>query len=148
MEEYPEEVRTPPVTLASLVGCPELHTLISTHFLSAQPPINTLALPDVSKIIHLFNNKTDRDPTATSPSPVVPGILKRDWLLKHRTKSPSLLAALFPSHHLNGDPAQWLQLCSDLDSIKYSLSVSHTHTHFLYSFINSSFIFCCSLSGL
>ncbi|KAK7346263.1 hypothetical protein VNO80_20778 [Phaseolus coccineus] len=118
MEEYPEELRTPPVTLASLVGCPELHTLISTHFLSAQPPINTLALPDASKIIHLFNNKTDTDPTATSPSPIVPGIIKRDWLLKHRTKFPSLLAALFPSHHLTGDPAQWLQLCSDLDSIK------------------------------
>ncbi|QCD82178.1 trafficking protein particle complex subunit 11 [Vigna unguiculata] len=118
MEEYPEEVRTPPVTLVSLVGCPEFQTLISTHFLSAQPPINTLALPDVSKIIHLFNNKKDPDPTATSPSPVLPGILKRDWLLKHRTKSPALLAALFPSHHLTGDPAQWLQLCSDLDSIK------------------------------
>ncbi|CAJ1942175.1 unnamed protein product [Sphenostylis stenocarpa] len=118
MEEYPEELRTPPVTLASLVGCPELHSLISTHFMSAQPPINTLALPDVSKIIYLFNNKTDSDPTPTAPSPLVPGIFKRDWLLKHRTKLPAILAALFPSHHLTGDPAQWQQLCSDLDSIK------------------------------
>ena len=87
MEEYPEELRTPPVTLASLVGCPELHTLISTHLMSAQPPINTLALPDFSKI-HLFNKKsTDStdSTTATSPSPIVAGILKRDWLLKHRT---------------------------------------------------------------
>ncbi|KHN38851.1 Trafficking protein particle complex subunit 11 [Glycine soja] len=123
MEEYPEELRTPPVTLASLVGCPELHPLISTHFLSAQPPINTLALPDFSKI-NLFNNKKkNTDPSdstaATSPSPIIAaGILKRDWLLKHRTKLPSVLAALFPSHHLLGDPAHWLQLCSDLDSIK------------------------------
>ncbi|KAG4951880.1 hypothetical protein JHK85_045747 [Glycine max] len=120
MEEYPEELRTPPVTLASLVGCPELHTLISTHLMSAQPPINSLALPDFSKI-HLFNKKSADSTdsiTATSPSPIVAGILKRDWLLKHRTKLPSVLAALFPSHHLLGDPAQWLQVCSDLDSIK------------------------------
>ncbi|RDX97602.1 Trafficking protein particle complex subunit 11, partial [Mucuna pruriens] len=119
MEDYPEELRTPPVTLASLVGCPELHPLISTHLLSEQPPINTLALPDLTKI-HLFSKKRDPDSNATSssPSPLVAGILKRDWLLKHRTKLPSVLAALFSSHHLTGDPAQWLQLCSDLDSIK------------------------------
>ncbi|KAK7262793.1 hypothetical protein RJT34_30374 [Clitoria ternatea] len=114
MEEYPEELRTPPVALASIVGCPELHHLISTHLLSEQPPINTLALPDLSKI-HLFKKKRDPDSIATSP---VAGIFKRDWLLKHRTKIPSVLASLFPSHHVFGDPAHWLQVCSDLDSIK------------------------------
>ncbi|KAK7386570.1 hypothetical protein VNO78_26903 [Psophocarpus tetragonolobus] len=115
MEEYPEELRTPPATLVSLVGCPELHAAISSHLLTAQPPISTLALPDFSKI-HLFiKNKTDPDSLATPPS----GILKRDWLLKHRTKLPSLLAALFPSHHLSSaDPALSLQLSSHLDSIK------------------------------
>ncbi|KAK7360369.1 hypothetical protein VNO77_02357 [Canavalia gladiata] len=119
MEEYPEELRTPPVTLVSMVGCPELHSLISTHLLTEQPPINTLALPDLSKI-HLFKKKRDPDSVATSSSPshLVNGILKRDWLLKHRTKVPSVFAALFPSHHVFGDPAQWLQVCSDLDSIK------------------------------
>lgn len=118
MEEFPEELRTPPVTLISMVGCPERHTLISTHFLSEQPPINTLALPDLSKI-YLFSKK-DSDSTATS-SP--PGILKRDWLIKHRTKLPSVLAALFPAHDVFGDPAQWLQVCTDLDSIKYDFCV-------------------------
>ncbi|KAJ1434079.1 Tetratricopeptide-like helical domain superfamily [Sesbania bispinosa] len=117
MEEYPEELRTPPVTLASIVGCPDLHPLISTYLLSQQPPINTLALPDLSKI-HLFKKKKDPDSIATSPSPSVGGILKRDWFLKHRTKVPAVLAALFPSQHVFGDPAQWLQVCSDLDSIK------------------------------
>lgn len=123
MEEYPEELRTPPITLASMVGCPELHPLISTYLLSQQPPINTLALPDLSKI-HLFKKKKkDPDSIATSPSPlIIGGILKRDWLLKHRTKVPSVVAALFPSNHVFGDPAQWLQVCSDLDSIKYYYS--------------------------
>ncbi|KAK4284521.1 hypothetical protein QN277_001342 [Acacia crassicarpa] len=119
MEEYPEELRTPPVTLISMVGCPEVHALVSNHLLSANPPINTLALPDLSKI-SLFSKKLDADSntTTTSPPSSVPGILKRHWLLKHRTRLPSLLAALFPAQHVFGDPAQWLQVCSDLDSIK------------------------------
>ncbi|KAL5063542.1 hypothetical protein RYX36_025279 [Vicia faba] len=120
MEEYPEELRTPPITLTSLVGCPDLHPLISTYLLSQQPPINTLALPDLSKINVFNQKKTDPDSViAASPPPfIVNGILKRDWLLKHRTKIPSVVAALFPSNHVFGDPSQWLQVCSDLDSIK------------------------------
>ncbi|CAL0313231.1 unnamed protein product [Lupinus luteus] len=115
MEEYPEELRTPPLTLTSILGYPQLHSLISTHLLSCQPPINTLALPHFSKI-NLFNTKTHQsyDPSTT----LVGGILKRDWLLKHRTQIPSVVAPIFPSQHVFGDPAQWLQLCSDLDSIK------------------------------
>ncbi|XP_025649435.1 uncharacterized protein [Arachis hypogaea] len=119
MEEYPEELRTPPVTLAAIVGCPELHPLISTHFLSAQPPINTLALSDLSKI-YLFERKP-KDSNAEVPPPpptVVGGILKKDWLLKHRTKVPAVLGAVFRAEHVFGDPAQWLNVCSDLDSIK------------------------------
>ena len=125
MEEYPEELRTPPVALISMVGCPELHSQISTHLLSDQPPINTLALPDLSKI-YLFSKKSDSDSgnATTAPPAPVGGILKKDWLLKHRTKIPSVLAALFPAQHVFGDPAQWLQVCADLDSIKYEFSSS------------------------
>ncbi|KAI4327874.1 hypothetical protein L6164_020285 [Bauhinia variegata] len=117
MEEYPEELRTPPVTLVSMVGCPELHGLISPYLLSAHPPINTLALPDLSKI-SLFSKKKDSDSNTTPPSSNIGGMLKKDWLLKHRTKIPAVIAALFPAQHVSGDPAQWLQVCSDLDSIK------------------------------
>uniref|UniRef100_A0A5B7A4W4 Putative trafficking protein particle complex subunit 11 n=1 Tax=Davidia involucrata TaxID=16924 RepID=A0A5B7A4W4_DAVIN len=113
MEEYPEELRTPPVALVSLVGCPELHTLISTHLHSEQPPINTLALPDFSKISIMA--KTQKD-TPASGQPA--GILKRDWLLKHRTRVPAVIAALFSSDHVSGDPAQWLQVCTDLENLK------------------------------
>ncbi|KAL0389805.1 UNVERIFIED_CONTAM: hypothetical protein Scaly_0337600 [Sesamum calycinum] len=50
MEEYPDELRTPPIALACLVGCAEVHGLITSHLHSQQPPINTIALPDFSKI--------------------------------------------------------------------------------------------------
>ncbi|KAK9284885.1 hypothetical protein L1049_024066 [Liquidambar formosana] len=113
MEEYAEELRTPPVTLISLVGCPEIHPLISTHLHSQQPPINTLALPDFSNISVLAPSHKD------TPIPYSPlGILKRDWLLKHRTRVPAVAAALFSSHHVSGDPAQWLHVCSDLENLK------------------------------
>ena len=122
MEEYPEVLRTPPVTLASMVGCPDLHPLISTHLLSQQPPINTLALPHLSKIYLFEKKRKDLDAAgAAVPAPppaVVGGILKRDWLMKHRTKVPAVVGALFPAEHVFGDPAQWLNVCSDLDSIK------------------------------
>ncbi|ESQ31070.1 hypothetical protein EUTSA_v10003539mg [Eutrema salsugineum] len=130
MEEYPEELRTPPVSLAALFGYSELHASISKHLHSQQPPINALAFPDLSHLSLLLAhddqiNRTPsfRDPLSVSDSsPPTPsgcgGILKRDWLLKHRTKVPALVAAFFPSHHIFGDPTQWLQVCSDLDNLK------------------------------
>ncbi|KAJ7944021.1 Trafficking protein particle complex subunit 11 [Quillaja saponaria] len=118
MEEYPEELRTPPVALISVVGCPELHSQISAHLHSEQPPTNTLALPDFSKISLFSKKKKDSESNPTSPHSSIGGILKRDWLLKHRTKIPAVLVALFRSEHVSGDPAHWLQVCSDLDSIK------------------------------
>ncbi|XP_072972196.1 uncharacterized protein [Typha angustifolia] len=114
MEDYPEELRTPPVSLVSVVGCPELHQTISAFLHSEQPPINTLALPDFSKISILARKQ--KDPLASS-SPAA-GILKRDWLLKHRTRVPAVVAAFFRSDHVSGDPAQWLQVCTDLENLK------------------------------
>ncbi|XP_010466357.1 PREDICTED: trafficking protein particle complex subunit 11-like isoform X1 [Camelina sativa] len=130
MEEYPEELRTPPVSLVALFGYSELQASITKHLHSQQPPINALAFPDLSHISLLLAHDDQisqassfRDPLSVSDSsPPVPsrcgGILKRDWLLKHRTKVPALVAAFFPSHHIFGDPNQWLQVCSDLDSLK------------------------------
>jgi hypothetical protein len=114
MEEYPEEMRTPPVSLVALVGCPELHNSISTHLHSEQPPINTLALPDFSKISVMA--KTHKENSSNSSPPA--GILKRDWLLKHRTRIPAVVAVLISSDHVSGDPAQWLQVCTDLENLK------------------------------
>ncbi|XP_039146437.1 trafficking protein particle complex subunit 11 isoform X1 [Dioscorea cayenensis subsp. rotundata] len=115
MEDYPEELRTPPVSLVSVVGCPDLHSTISAVLHSEQPPINTLALPDFSKISILARKQ--RDPLDAGGHPPE-GILKKDWLLKHRTRVPAVVAALFGSDQVNGDPAQWLQVCTDLENLK------------------------------
>ena len=114
MEDYPEELRTPPVALAAMVGCPEHHAAVSAHLHAEQPPINTLALPDFSKISLIA--KTPKEATDSGQST---GILKRGWLLKHRTRVPAVVAALFRSDHVSGDPAQWLQVCTDLENLKY-----------------------------
>jgi len=119
MEEYPEELRTPPVPLIAVVGYTELHSSISAHLHSQKPPINTLALPDFSKISVI--GKTPKPGGSDSPPG---GILRRDWLLKHRTKIPAVVAALIPSDQVSGDPAQWLGLCTLLDQLKYGPSFS------------------------
>lgn len=113
-------MRSPPVSLVSVVGCPELHTSISAHLHSLSPPINTLALPDLSKAALILPPKPNPTSTPSSDSSAPPpaGIIKRDWLLKHRTKIPAVVAALLSSDRVTGDPAQWLQLCSDLDGLK------------------------------
>ncbi|XP_073270024.1 uncharacterized protein [Primulina huaijiensis] len=113
MEEYPEELRTPPVALACVVGCPEIHGLITAHLHSQQPPINTLALPDFSNIAIIGAPSRKRTPT-DNPA----GILKRDWLSKHRTRIPSVISALFSVDDISGDPAQWLHVCNHLENLK------------------------------
>lgn len=113
MEEYPEDLRTPPVPLIAVVGCTELHSSISGHLHSQKPPINTLALPDFSKI-----SVIGKAPKPGGPDTPPVGILRRDWLLKHRTKIPAVVAALIPSEQVSGDPAQWLGLCTLLDQLK------------------------------
>ncbi|XP_042010212.1 trafficking protein particle complex subunit 11-like [Salvia splendens] len=117
MEEYPEELRTPPVALTCLVGCPEVHPLITAYLHSQQPPINAIALPDFSNIPVIPPKKSPTD----TPSAPLAGIIKRDWLSKHRTRIPAVLAAIFTSCDLSADPAHWLQLCSHLDNLKASI---------------------------
>ncbi|KAF5791128.1 putative trafficking protein particle complex subunit 11 [Helianthus annuus] len=117
MEHYPEELRTPPVTLACIIGHQDLHATISTHLHSEQPPINTLALPDFSKISVI--DRTPKDKEDQLPSAYTStGIIKRDWLLKHRTRVPAVVAALFDVDQLSGDPVQWQQVCTDLENLK------------------------------
>lgn len=115
MEEYAEELRTPPVALVSLVGVPELHQTISASLHSEQPPINTLALPDFGKVSIIASKSKE----AVDSGQPAAGILKREWLAKHRTRVPAVVAALFSSEGVTGDPAQWLQVCNDLENVKY-----------------------------
>ncbi|KAG2653470.1 trafficking protein particle complex subunit 11-like [Panicum virgatum] len=124
MEDYPEELRTPPLSLVSIVGCPELHPSISAALSSPQPPMNTLALPDFAKASVLARSAKARDPLAPPQAPA--GILKKDWLLKHRTRVPAAVAALFRADQVSGDPAQWLQACSDLENLKSAIQGKNT----------------------
>uniref|UniRef100_J3LGF8 Trafficking protein particle complex subunit 11 n=1 Tax=Oryza brachyantha TaxID=4533 RepID=J3LGF8_ORYBR len=78
--------------------------------------MNLLALPDFSKASILARTAKTRDPLAPPPPPA--GILKKDWLLKHRTRVPAAVAAMFRADQVSGDPAQWLQACSDLENLK------------------------------
>ncbi|MCO5583570.1 hypothetical protein L7F22_037481 [Adiantum nelumboides] len=115
MEElYPEELRTPPMPLAALVGLPELHSTISTYLHMEALPINILALPDFSKISVLAGK--ERKPADAKLLPPL-GILKIDWLRKHRTRAPAALVVLLSRDEVCGDPAQWLQVCTHLDNI-------------------------------
>nr|XP_043615087.1 trafficking protein particle complex subunit 11 [Erigeron canadensis] len=105
MEDYGEEVRTPPVTLVSIVGGDQhVQTTILTHLHSQQPPINTLALPDFSTISQLLlskSQKKDFEDEHQLPSEFSKtGIIKRDWLSKHRTKVPAVVACLFDAADL------------------------------------------------
>ncbi|KAG9456631.1 hypothetical protein H6P81_001139 [Aristolochia fimbriata] len=113
MEDYAEEIRTPPVALVAVVGVPALHQTISAALHVEQPPINTLALPDFSRI-SIMTSKQKETLDSSPPG----GIMKRDWLAKHRTKIPAVVAALFNYDHVCGDPAQWLQVCTDLENLK------------------------------
>ncbi|VAI48703.1 unnamed protein product [Triticum turgidum subsp. durum] len=124
MEDYPEELRTPPVSLVSIVGCPEMHSTISAALSSQQPPMNTLALPDFAKANILSRTAKSRDPLA--PPQAATGILKKDWLLKHRTRVPAAVAAMFRADQVTGDPAQWLQACSDLENLKSIIQGRHS----------------------
>ncbi|XP_062220107.1 uncharacterized protein LOC133919663 [Phragmites australis] len=124
MEDYPEELRTPPLSLVSIVGCPELHPSISASLSSQQPPMNTLALPDFANASILARSGKTRDPLASPQAPA--GILKKDWLLKHRTRFPVAVAALFRVDQVSGDPAQWLQACSDLENLKSVIQGKNT----------------------
>ncbi|KAK9678673.1 hypothetical protein RND81_11G226600 [Saponaria officinalis] len=121
MEEYPEELRTPPVPLISLVGCSDLHAPISTHLHALQPPINSLALPDFSTVSVFARSSSSADSAAPPSSSPPAGFLKKEWLVKHRTRIPAVAAALFSSDHVSGDPAQWLLLCSHLDHLKATI---------------------------
>ncbi|KAG6552262.1 hypothetical protein Mapa_006112 [Marchantia paleacea] len=115
MDQYPEELRTPPMPLVALVGMPELHSAISMSLHTEQLPLNTLAIPDIAKI-SIIGGKERKAVDARMPPPV--GILKADWLAKHRTRSPAVLAVLLSCDQVYGDPAQWLQVCSNIDIIK------------------------------
>ncbi|KAG6554217.1 hypothetical protein Mapa_004133 [Marchantia paleacea] len=114
MDLYPEELRTPPMALVALVGMPELHSAVSLSLQKEEPPLNTLAIPEFCRI-SIIGGKERKAADARMPPPL--GILKADWLAKHRTRSAAVLAILLSCDQVYGDHSQWLQICSHIDSV-------------------------------
>ncbi|KAF6173609.1 hypothetical protein GIB67_022968 [Kingdonia uniflora] len=64
-----------------------------------KPPITTLALPDFSKL-SLIAKPHKVEAVVDSSKPYPGEILKRDWLMKHRTRVPAVVDAMFDSNHV------------------------------------------------
>ncbi|KAK8517704.1 hypothetical protein V6N12_016545 [Hibiscus sabdariffa] len=73
----------------------------------------------VALLTHLLQRSSS---SSSSPG----GFLKRDWLVKHRTKIPAVVAALLSWDRVSDDPAQWVQVCSDLDDLKAAIRPKNT----------------------
>ncbi|GJW76383.1 trafficking protein particle complex subunit 11 [Tanacetum coccineum] len=114
MEEYPEELRTPPVSLICIINQQNLHTTISSHLHSQQPPIHTLALPDFTKI-SIISSSNSSIKKQLNNQLLTTGVIKRDWLSKHRTRVPSVVALLFHIHEIQSD---WDRVSTDIDNLK------------------------------
>jgi hypothetical protein len=50
----------------------------------------------------------------------IQGILKRDWLAKHRNKRPAVTVAFFDSESLMSDPTSYAHVCQQLDALRYN----------------------------
>ena len=115
MDEYPEELLTPPVPLVALVGMPEIHLQVSTFLSANQPSIVSISILDPQEAT-ILAGKEKRPLEARLPPPV--GIIKSGWLKKHREKSAGAVALFLDRDLVHGDPGQWLAVCAEIDAIK------------------------------
>ncbi|KAK1312096.1 hypothetical protein QJS10_CPA07g00421 [Acorus calamus] len=92
----------------------ELHQTILSFLLSENPPINTLALPDFSKAVIIAQKSRSSRRRRRCP-----GSCGGTGLSKDRTRVSVVVAVIFSTDRLSGDPAQWLQVCTDLENLKY-----------------------------
>jgi hypothetical protein len=103
MEDYPEELV--PGASPFDVGGTQLPAAVHEHS----------GAPGFFQGLHPHPQWT-QDPLGPPQAPA--GILKKDWLLKHRTRVPSAVVAFFWAGQVSDDHAQWLQACSDLENLK------------------------------
>lgn len=115
MEEYPEELLTPPVPLVALLGVPQLHAQMAEFLASQQPAMAALSIPDPSDA-GVLGGKERRPLDSRMPPPV--GIIKSDWLAKHRQRTASVAVLLLEREHVYGDPTEWQVVCGHIDIIR------------------------------
>lgn len=65
----------------------------------------------------------ERTPTdqgfARSQLLAIKGILRRDWLVKHRNQRPAVTVSFFDSESLMSDPTSYAHVCQQLDALRY-----------------------------
>eukprot|EP00897_Mesotaenium_endlicherianum_P002419 jgi/Mesen1/2204/ME000152S01290 len=115
MQHFPQEFLEAPRPLVALVGVPELHTKVAEYLQSLQPPVLSLSIHDPAKVTAL-GGRERRPPDAKLPPPV--GIIKADWLTKHKERSASVVVVFLERERVYGDPAQWMGVCAEVDNIK------------------------------
>eukprot|EP00897_Mesotaenium_endlicherianum_P002416 jgi/Mesen1/2201/ME000152S01293 len=114
MQHFPQEFLEAPPPLVALVGVPELHAKVAEYLQSLQPPVLSLFIHDPAKVTAL-GGRERRPPDAKLPPPV--GIIKADWLTKHRERSASIVVVSLERERVYGDPAQWMGVCAELNNI-------------------------------
>ncbi|GAX76923.1 hypothetical protein CEUSTIGMA_g4370.t1 [Chlamydomonas eustigma] len=122
---YPLEYRTPPLPLVALVGCNEAHKDVADFFVhQLKPPLVSLFTTAEATEQFVARNfgpgKRGLPPSVEPP----PGILKADWLSKHRGKKPAVALVLVPRQDIDGDPSSWSRMLQLLRLVSDAVSQS------------------------
>eukprot|EP00884_Botryococcus_braunii_P005388 jgi/Botrbrau1/14850/Bobra.0326s0004.1 len=115
MNFYPPELVTPPLALVVFLGCPEVHSSVGEFLRSHhKPPMNSLGVADPLSAPRLFGERKQSLVASAAPA----GILKADWLQKHRTRRPSVALLFLHTSAVAGDPNAWAGVCRNVDTVR------------------------------
>jgi len=115
---YPLEYRTPPLPLVALIGCPEVHKDVADFFVhQLRPPLVSL-FTSTEPTEQFLSRNFGPGKQASSTAPTPSGILKAEWLAKHRGKRPAVAVALITRQELEGDPSSWTRMLYTLKLVR------------------------------
>ncbi|CAI5482111.1 unnamed protein product [Closterium sp. Yama58-4] len=118
MDAFPEELLTPPVPLVALLGVPELHVAIAQYLQAQSPPVASVFVPDRADAAEVSGK--ERRPADAKCAPPL-GVLKAEWVKKHRERIPAAAVVLVEKALLCGDAGAWQSVCAEIDQIKSAL---------------------------
>ncbi|CAI7893432.1 unnamed protein product [Closterium sp. NIES-53] len=118
MDAFPEELLTPPVPLVALLGAPELHVAIAQHLQAQSPPVASVFVPDRADAAEVSGK--ERRPADAKCAPPL-GVVKAEWVKKHRERIPAAAVVLVEKSLLCGDAGAWQSVCAEIDQIKSAL---------------------------
>ena len=139
MDILPSELKTPPLGAVALVGLPSVHASISAHLRSElRPPLHSISVASVDAAAQLFPARKPKPGGENAPqvrgltpasraaaldgcaaAQVLPlsGVLRADWLTKHRQHRPAL-AVVFFQRDAVGSGATHAALCAQLEAVR------------------------------